>query len=60
MVKIFDWTADFNCVSEERVQRGTCVERDIRKFFFFLTTSSLILKQEIMVSHGLVIFLTGN
>lgn len=60
MVKIFDWTADFNCVSEERVQRGTCVERDIRKFFFFLTTSSLILKPEIMVSHGLVIFLTGN
>lgn len=59
MVKIFDWTADFNCVSEERVQRGTCVERDIRNFFF-LTTSSLILKQEIMVSHGLVIFLTGN
>ena len=59
MVKIFDWTADFNCVSEERVRRGTCVERDIRKFFF-LTTSSLILKPEIMVSHGLVIFLTGN
>lgn len=51
MVKIFDWTADFNCVSEER---------DIRIFFFFLTTSSLILKPEIMVSHGLVIFLTGN